>query len=1243
MIWGIINRRKWLAGGLVLMVGWLGACQGPLLRSKATSHYAAISPEQVNYNLTAEQKQRMFVPLAEVPLEAWGSIPLGSAGDAPADQEVAGRDPNRVAATKCYLQARWLLIENRPAQAVESARAGLALDPNNVALNEILAESCYAAKKTVAADEVAQKSLQATEPELKIYQLLGESKLSRRDFQQAAAIFHQGLKSPRASRNHPLTPLLKVQMGTCLMELGYLRAANEVYRQAVDSLQFQAFYSQSNEAVERLCRQPYMLMAAMATMEVQMGQMACAWEVIRQADEMLEPGRSILKPFLLSLCDPKTVPLAIRYQRVGIFCSYLLESENEGHREGNQVLELFFQACQRLGKADAYLPQVALWADPNGSIPPLLSPQEQAYGLMLASSNEAAERMLQKELLRSYDNASLHLDLAQLYHKEKRWGAMVAHLGVYLKLEPSARGNVAELLRSVDGPVADLEKQTSEVLAQTQGTLTEEHYYLLAERACLQEDISAAEAYCRKALASQPRFTVAEERLTDILLQQQRYQEVLNDIQKNHSDTIREPAWLGYAGRAAQGLGQLDHASSYYRQWVQLQPENVKARMALGEVLVLSGRFTDAEQILLEVLNRHPAGREIYTRLVLLYAHWSVSEKADRNVLIAAHRRAMDMFYMWNTRLRADTPAQEWTQPWADLITPLESLHAGFPQNRTVMILLARSYLNRGEVKRAAEIIAPLETREHEDQDLLRLAAEIYAKTGDHEKAARQLYSLWKANPTDYSLLGEAVDVLRRADQAQQALEIVFAAYQQNLLQNRHALEALSSKLVLLFAITRDYEKAAVFFAPWYDFVQSELKPLMADNAAVKKLVFTVATDYLWALTEAQSYDQAAEVAQAILRQFPTEHNGGILYLVRTLRIRGLLPQAEALSESLVELAPEEASLRYEQCMVWLAQGHSDRAAHMIGQWQQDAPLDKQRLRVRLKVLRDADKIDEAITLLQQVNSDNQWDVDLVDVLIEAGRFQEAEQIVARYQVNANMTVEWFEAQISLDVAMEHCDTAKARINELKLTNPVSLAQMKARVMDLCGESGQAAEILAPLVAKNPADKETRVQYSLYLDHAGQSDKAVVELEETLKLNSDNPLVLNNLGYGLLERQLHVDRAGELLRAAYRLDPESAATLDSLGWFYYKKGEISAAWEYLSQAAAAMIQPDPEMLDHLGDVNYRLERAGDARRFWRQAQRGLNRLRPLGVNDRSRLQAIEMKLQQLDDGQEVKVAPLLDE
>ena len=98
-----------------------------------------------------------------------------------------------------------------------------------------------------------------------------------------------------------------------------------------------------------------------------------------------------------------------------------------------------------------------------------------------------------------------------------------------------------------------------------------------------------------------------------------------------------------------------------------------------------------------------------------------------------------------------------------------------------------------------------------------------------------------------------------------------------------------------------------------------------------------------------------------------------------------------------------------------------------------------------------------------------------------------------------------------------------------------------------------------------------------YAAWAQKHYKNAIDLyEKTLEIDSNNATALNSMGYILADTGMDIMRALRLCRKAVDSRPQNAAYLDSLGWAYYKSGEILEARTWLRRALE--IAPDEEAI-----------------------------------------------------------------
>jgi tetratricopeptide (TPR) repeat protein len=120
------------------------------------------------------------------------------------------------------------------------------------------------------------------------------------------------------------------------------------------------------------------------------------------------------------------------------------------------------------------------------------------------------------------------------------------------------------------------------------------------------------------------------------------------------------------------------------------------------------------------------------------------------------------------------------------------------------------------------------------------------------------------------------------------------------------------------------------------------------------------------------------------------------------------------------------------------------------------------------------------------------------------------------------------------------------------------------------------------------------------LERAGRWPEAERDLKEALKLDPDQPLALNYLGYSWIEKGQNFDEALKMIGRAVDLMPNDGYVVDSLGWAHYKLGQYETALGHLERAVN--LRPDdPTINDHLGDIYWRIGRQLEARYQWKRA------------------------------------------
>lgn len=107
---------------------------------------------------------------------------------------------------------------------------------------------------------------------------------------------------------------------------------------------------------------------------------------------------------------------------------------------------------------------------------------------------------------------------------------------------------------------------------------------------------------------------------------------------------------------------------------------------------------------------------------------------------------------------------------------------------------------------------------------------------------------------------------------------------------------------------------------------------------------------------------------------------------------------------------------------------------------------------------------------------------------------------------------------------------------------------------------------------------------------------------KALGINANDAGVLNNWAYYLSERGEKLEKAEEMSRKSNDLAPGTATYMDTYAWILYKEGKYEQAREWQEKAIQASPTPEGVLLEHYGDILYKLGDSAGALEQWKKAQ-----------------------------------------
>lgn len=296
-----------------------------------------------------------------------------------------------------------------------------------------------------------------------------------------------------------------------------------------------------------------------------------------------------------------------------------------------------------------------------------------------------------------------------------------------------------------------------------------------------------------------------------------------------------------------------------------------------------------------------------------------------------------------------------------------------------------------------------------------------------------------------------------------------------------------------------------------------------------------------------------------------------ILLLARAQLRLGQVASAETRIDALLERHSDSLELRLALAQLYLEEAHPAPARRLLLPLIDSQPTPPLAFIMLGSIAEQAGEIDNALLYYRQVPTG--------DGFIEA-----RQRAVSMLADNDRLA----DARTFLRIERLRHPEAYAELIGLE----VDLLQARDRI-------DEARQLLDRAVARHPDDTQLRFTRSMFRYRQGNLAGMERDLRHVIELEPRNAMALNALGYTLADETSRLDEARELIERAHRLEPESPAIIDSLGWVYHKLGDDQRALPYLREAYRQ--QPDQEIAAHLAEVLWRLERRDEARALIEEA------------------------------------------
>jgi len=652
-----------------------------------------------------------------------------------------------------------------------------------------------------------------------------------------------------------------------------------------------------------------------------------------------------------------------------------------------------------------------------------------------------------------------------------------------------------------------------------------------------------------------------------------------------------DPEGLMLKGSTLLARREFEAAARVFEGLLQKGVRKPEAFLALATAQVQAGGPAQAEKTLQDGIAANRDSAALAMGLARFYSEAKQPEKA-----VAAMRRVIE-------------------------IEPHQPMHR---------FLLASLLWDDGRQAAAIEMVADVLAKEPAGEELRETAARFYLSKNQPLEAAKVLEAGIEKAPGSFKLRLLLGEVHLNLNQPQKAIETLESAL--TLSKDPAAPGVIQAKTLLarVYMLVRQTDKAEAYVN---EVIKDNPKSIEAqltrgDIFLVKGDGVNAAAAFRTVVGERpqfipgylrlagahvlnQELDLAVSVLQNGLRVEPKSRE-----LLQTLARVHLLKKNPAAAEEqlrrIVDLYPNEPAARADLGDFFASIGKAAEAREAyraVIRKDPQSPLGHLKL---ARLYRSENKPQEALAALEEGYRQNQVSAELLTELMQGyirQKRHDAALAVCRKRIAENPRdvfahnlLGWVYTDLK---NYQEAEGALKKAIEMQPLWPAPHTNL-ANLYLLQGRKAEAAAKFEAAIGANPKDPAGYLSLALLYERDKDYGNAKKVYERAIKENPNFWFAANNLAFLLTETSTgkeELARAKTLAEEAIRQRPNEPALTDTLGWVYFRMGDLGQARGLIEQALAAA--PDADVLNyHMGAVLLKLGQRDAAREKLKKALDG---------------------------------------
>ncbi len=483
------------------------------------------------------------------------------------------------------------------------------------------------------------------------------------------------------------------------------------------------------------------------------------------------------------------------------------------------------------------------------------------------------------------------------------------------------------------------------------------------------------------------------------------------------------------------------------------------------------------------------------------------------------------------------------------------------PKSAASLHELAKIYVSKGEIVSAKLLLEKAIQIDHENKWYKLLLARIYQNNNEYSKASQIYTDLLKDDPANVDYLYRKAVLMASSDKPGEAIQ----AY-------------------------------------------NELEKVMGYN---EQIALARQNLYLQMGEEKKAF---AEV-QGLIDNYPDvpEYYGVMADMYKET---GNMDKALEYYNKVLEMDPSNGFVHFSLASFYLQNGNIDEGyEHARKGFSNPEVQIETKIQLYLMLVNapadlriEDDKLETLITLIVETHPEDARSYSIfADYLMQNDRKPEArKQMLKALDVNPDNYPVW-EQLILLDSELQdfekmaaHSDKAiqlfpsQPLIYVLNAVANIQLENYEDALKTL--EGGQI------YVADN---KRMEAQFELYRAEAyynlDETEKAFSSFEKVIEIDPENFMAMNNYAYYLSVLGTQLEKAEKMSSLVIKANPKNPTYLDTHAWVLFQKGEYRLAKFYMDTAMENGGDESTEVVEHYGDIHYKLDDIENALKYWKKS------------------------------------------